>query len=268
MTLKTIERWGVAFGIILGTLLHFTYEWSAKATVVGFFSATNESVWEHTKLFFFPMLVFAILEWKYVQDKRTLLFAKVIESFTGILFIICFFYTYTSALGISPFLPVDIVSFFIAVALGKYISYKIINGSCLKNWHMPLVINALILLALTAGFFYVTQRPPQIPLFVPEDEAASPSLDLQLQAIESQFPNFKNFESQKSFAGTSIKKIQEGADSYFAFETLGSGVPIATATCFRVDKMNRVYKVGEFPQPIDQVAGYADIDPKTCNGIL
>jgi len=44
------------FCIILGTLLHFTYEWFNLNKFVGFFSATNESTWEHLKLIFFPMV--------------------------------------------------------------------------------------------------------------------------------------------------------------------------------------------------------------------
>ena len=49
--------------IILGTILHFTYEVLEENIVVGAFSAVNESVWEHLKLIFFPMLIVAIIEY-------------------------------------------------------------------------------------------------------------------------------------------------------------------------------------------------------------
>ena len=45
------------FAIILGTILHFTYTWSKNNSIVGLFSAINESTWEHLKLLFFPMLI-------------------------------------------------------------------------------------------------------------------------------------------------------------------------------------------------------------------
>ena len=38
------------FACILGTLLHFIYEWCGESQSVAWFSAINESVWEHLKL--------------------------------------------------------------------------------------------------------------------------------------------------------------------------------------------------------------------------
>ena len=42
--------------LILGTLLHFLYEWTGYNYLVGFISPVNESTWEHLKLLFFPVL--------------------------------------------------------------------------------------------------------------------------------------------------------------------------------------------------------------------
>jgi ABC-type Fe3+-siderophore transport system permease subunit len=49
------------FAIILGAILHFTYEWSGNNAFVATFSSINESTWEHLKLAFFPMLITAII---------------------------------------------------------------------------------------------------------------------------------------------------------------------------------------------------------------
>jgi hypothetical protein len=85
--------------------------------------------------------------------------------------------------------------------------------------------------------------------------------------IESAYPELKDFESQKSFAGQSVNFLIDGDDHYFAYLVLGSGVPVAKATCFRVDHLMRVYKIGEFPDPLDSYAGYRDVNPKNCVGI-
>lgn len=45
----------IVFCVVLGTLLHFTFQWSNQNYLVALFSAVNESVWEHLKLVFFPM---------------------------------------------------------------------------------------------------------------------------------------------------------------------------------------------------------------------
>lgn len=47
--------------IILGTILHFTFEWSGNNAFIGTFSSVNESTWEHLKLVFYPMLFTAII---------------------------------------------------------------------------------------------------------------------------------------------------------------------------------------------------------------
>ena len=46
------ELAGIVFTVIIGTMLHFTFELSGNQPVVGVFSAVNESVWEHLKLGF------------------------------------------------------------------------------------------------------------------------------------------------------------------------------------------------------------------------
>ena len=57
MRIKTWQIMTAIIGIILGTIFHFTYEWSGKKVIIGLFSAVNESTWEHLKLLFFPMLI-------------------------------------------------------------------------------------------------------------------------------------------------------------------------------------------------------------------
>lgn len=41
------EIYGILFTAAAGTLLHFVYEWSGSAVIVGLFAPVNESVWEH-----------------------------------------------------------------------------------------------------------------------------------------------------------------------------------------------------------------------------
>ena len=38
---------GIIFISLIGTLLHFMYEWSGHNKVVSLFAAVNESTWEH-----------------------------------------------------------------------------------------------------------------------------------------------------------------------------------------------------------------------------
>ena len=72
MSKKNMQLWqliGFAFTGLLGTLLHYLYEWTNESILVSPFSGINESTWEHMKLIFFPMFIFAFIENKFLKEK-------------------------------------------------------------------------------------------------------------------------------------------------------------------------------------------------------
>ena len=74
---KKYNFYNVLFIFILGTLLHFTYNWSNNNFIVGLFSSTNESIFSHTKLLILPTFIFYILFLiayitRYIPSKRFL----------------------------------------------------------------------------------------------------------------------------------------------------------------------------------------------------
>jgi hypothetical protein len=157
------ELAGIVFIIILGSILHFTFEWSGSQAVVGVFSAVNESVWEHLKLGFWPAIVFALIEFKYLKKATSnFLFAKAIGIYLIPIIIMVIFYSYTAVLGES-LLVIDILSFVIAVIVGQLVSYRLLIGKTLQyNLDMVSLI-ALILLGF--AFVLFTFYPPQFPMF-------------------------------------------------------------------------------------------------------
>jgi len=149
------------FTIILGTLLHFTYQWSNENLFIAAFSAVNESTWEHLKLLFFPMLITTIAGHFFVgKNTPNFICAKTIGIIVAISFTIVFFYTYTGMLG-TNFAILNILTFIVAVLLGEFVAYKIIvsNFSCNKN------IAIILLVILFFSFVIFTYFPPQIGLF-------------------------------------------------------------------------------------------------------
>jgi hypothetical protein len=91
----------------------------------------------------------------------------------------------------------------------------------------------------------------------------------RINAIEKEYPEFKDYENweETSMTPRRIKSEQDENDFYFAYIQEGSGVPIAQATCFRVNRSLEVFKIGTFPDNLDSYSGYTDIDPKNCIGI-
>lgn len=147
--------------MILGTLLHFTYEWSNNNVLVATFSAINESTWEHLKLIFFPMLIALVIGYIYKgKNIPNYLCAKVLGIIVAILFTIIFFYIYTGIIG-TNFAIIDISSFFIAVVLGQYVAYQKMQSKSYCNN----LIAIIILLVLYLCFLIFTFFPPHIALF-------------------------------------------------------------------------------------------------------
>lgn len=149
------------FVMILGTLLHFTYEWSGDNTFVAAFSAVNESTWEHLKLLFYPMLLTTIIGYFHLgKTSPNFLCARLLGILTAILFTIVFFYTYTGVIG-TNFAFIDISIFFVAVILGELVSYKRLTSNCSCNNYFSI----FLIIALFICFITFTYFTPEIGLF-------------------------------------------------------------------------------------------------------
>ncbi|MFO7796281.1 MAG: DUF6512 family protein [Promethearchaeati archaeon] len=154
---------GGFFIILFGSFLHFLFELSGNFPPVGAISAVNESVWEHLKLGFWPLVFFGIIEYKYIKkDTQNFFLAKFLSAILIVTIIIVFFYSYTAILG-ENILFLDIFSFVLSVFVGQTVSYKLLNTSNFSkniNYLSMLGISILGLL-----FIIFTYFPPQIPLF-------------------------------------------------------------------------------------------------------
>ena len=150
--------------LILGTLLHFTYEWSGNNLFVGSFSAVNESIWEHLKLVFYPMLIAMIIEYFFVKkDVNNYIEAKTIGIFTAIFFIIVSFYTYSGIIGTSV-IVIDILIFIISIILGEYAAYRLMKRKD-ESTVLTTSLSIIILLFLLLCFIIFTYVPPEVNLF-------------------------------------------------------------------------------------------------------
>lgn len=164
MKLYKWRRMSILFNLVLGSFIHFTYEWTGNNFVVGIFGAINESIWEHTKLLFWPALIFSLVEFFYIgKYYNNYIIGRAASFYIGVLMIISMFYTYSGIIG-ENFLVVDISIFIISVIISQYIAYKIMasryrTGSLLNL--ISLVATALLIFA----YVLFTINPPQIPLF-------------------------------------------------------------------------------------------------------
>lgn len=157
------ELVGMIFIIVLGSILHFIFEWSGSNLIVGAFSAVNESVWEHLKLAFWPALLFAILEYRYLRKStNNFLFAKTVGIYLMPVIITIVFYSYTAITQGSVFV-IDISTFIVAVIIGQLASCKLLTCRRLSENLDRIALVALVILGL--AFVLFTFYPPQLPIF-------------------------------------------------------------------------------------------------------
>lgn len=154
---------GVTFTAILGTLLHFLFHLS-ESIFVAPFSAVNESTWEHMKILFFPMLIFALVQSKFFTRAYANFWqVKTLGIITGTLAIPFLFYTYNGAFGTPPAF-VNVLIFFLSAGLSFLLESFLFSEK--KENKILEILSKIFLVLFTSAFIIFTFFPPQIPLFL------------------------------------------------------------------------------------------------------
>ncbi len=153
---------GFSMTALGGTLLHYIYDWTGKSILVAPFSGVNESTFEHMKLLFWPMFLFALVERRFFSGEESFWCVKLVGMLTGLLLIPVFFYSYNGAIGQSPDW-LNITFFFIAAAVAFFVETRL-----LKKYRPPCLNPRFcfsVLCVMGLLFSVLTFWPPKIPLF-------------------------------------------------------------------------------------------------------
>lgn len=161
----SIKRWqiiGLLVTSIVGTLLHFLYEWFGEAAWIAPFSGVNESTWEHMKLLFWSMFLFSIVQSFFFKDRKDFWYVKLKGILLGLALIPIIFYTYNGAIGKSPSW-FNIAIFFITTAIVYIYETKEFNKNKMKFISPKLAIPLLSAIALL--FVAFTFKTPELEIF-------------------------------------------------------------------------------------------------------
>ena len=152
---------GFVFTSLGGTILHFLYEWSNKNILTAPFSAVNESTWEHMKLLFFPMFIFALLQRYFFKEFSNFWCIKFTGILVGLIFIPTLFYTINGIFGKTTDI-INIAIFFIVASI-----VFVIEANLFKNYHCykSSYIAFLSICLICVLFITFTFLTPRIPLF-------------------------------------------------------------------------------------------------------
>ena len=161
---RSIGLWqliGFAVTSLGGTLLHFLYDWTGSLLVAPF-SGVNESTWEHMKLLFWPMFIFAIVQSFFFKDRDDFWCVKLKGTLLGLMLIPVVFYTYNGVIGSSPDW-INVAIFFISAAIVYIFETRQFKeeATVCKN---PRIAFSL-LCAIAALFVFFTFATPELGIF-------------------------------------------------------------------------------------------------------
>lgn len=158
----SLSEW-LGFGVVslLGTFFHFLFDLTSGSVLVAPFTAVNESTFEHMKLLYFPLLLFATLQYFFFRGESSFWCVKLRGTLRGLILIPVLFYTLNGCFGKTPDY-VNISMFFIAAAATfLYETRKFESGIPCPRPKLSLIL----LLLIGACFVLFTFYPPKIPLF-------------------------------------------------------------------------------------------------------
>jgi hypothetical protein len=153
---------GFALSTLMGTLLHFMYDWTNGSILIAPFSGVNESTWEHMKLLYFPLLIFAIIQSRFFKDFQNFWCIKLIGTLSGLISIPVIFYTLNGAFGKTPdFINIGI--FFISALIAFVLEGRLFKKNTLPCPNPKAAFFALCFIGVL--FLLFTFATPKIPIF-------------------------------------------------------------------------------------------------------
>lgn len=163
---RSIARWqtgGFIFVSILGTFLHFLFDLTGQNILAALFSAVNESIWEHLKLLYVPMVLFALWEYcRWGRQETGFWHIKLTGLVLGLSLVPVLYYTYTGISGINADL-LNIIIFFAVAAAVYYLETKLFIRK--PRWQLPAWAAVVLIAAIGILFVFLTFLPPHIPFF-------------------------------------------------------------------------------------------------------
>ena len=168
MNFKTLNKYinySTLFAIVLGVIFHFLYKWSGGAKFVGYFTPVNESIWEHTKLSIFPLIIVTLfLYFKLGKNGHNLFLALSIATLVPLLIILTLFYLYVYFTK-GPVFIFDILIFLISII----VPLRVIRIALIEP-DVPIFMNwicIVVVIMILGCIFQYTYSPLDLNMFKP-----------------------------------------------------------------------------------------------------
>lgn len=146
----------IIFISLIGTLLHFMYEWTNHNKVVSLFAAVNESTWEHIKIALTPIFIWTLYDGAVYGLNENYFVAKTASILVIILLIPILFYGY-KLITKKSILIIDITIFYLAIIFSLLTFKYIVNIEPLHFFYRYI---SVVLLFIIFGFYMVLTLLP------------------------------------------------------------------------------------------------------------
>ena len=165
MSLETIILLSLIFTSIFGVLFHFAHQKFPKSFIVHIFCPVNESVWEHSKLTYSPMLIAGIfqifgLNGSYPNHYLSILISIVF----GIILMPMLYYPIRKMLK-KEVLWVSISIFYVVVISSYFVEYLMLKNNVTLFGANGELISLCLLIAVIVMYAILTFLPPKLGIF-------------------------------------------------------------------------------------------------------
>ena len=165
MTLETVILLSFLFTSIFGVVFHFAHKRFSKSLLVHIFCPVNESVWEHSKLTFSPMLIAGIFQIFALSPTYLNHYFAILVSILAGIVIMPILYYFVISITKREILWVSITIFYIVVISAHLIEYSILaNRTTVLNYDVELISLCLIFLIILI-YAVLTFYPPRLGIF-------------------------------------------------------------------------------------------------------
>lgn len=160
-TIVAVSWWMILPLGVIGSLLHFAFDWSRHNRIVAVFSAVNESYWEHIKIAIWPVvllqiILFAAGGYRYASflPAATIALYSLPISMVGIVFLY-------KSITKRNVLWIDIAAFFVIIIIAQTLFVLFLEQ--LEPTWVTVALASVFLAGLLVAFLRFTLRPPNEP---------------------------------------------------------------------------------------------------------
>lgn len=160
-TILALSLWMILPLGVIGSVLHFLFDWTRHNRIIAVIAAVNESYWEHIKIAIWPVFVlqvvlFSVGGFNYLSfiPAATIALYSIPISMVGLIFLY-------KAISRRNILWLDISLFFVVIAIAQVL-FVLVLQQLLANALMVL-LSVLFLCGLVAAFVRFTFKPPREP---------------------------------------------------------------------------------------------------------